>query len=704
MLSHIFNPKSIAVIGASTQPNTVGNDILKNLIQQGYSGTIYPINPKADSILDTPTYSSISDTPTVPDFAIIVVPARIVPAVMQQIADKGTKAVVIISAGFREIGEEGEILENQVAKICTDNNITLIGPNCLGVITPAIKMNASFANSIPPAGNVAFLSQSGAICTTVIDLANSRGLGFSKFVSLGNKTLCKEPELIQYLDQDEDTKVIMIYAEMLENAPELIQVMSNVHKPVIILKSGRTEAGASASSSHTGALASGDILFDTLFRQANIIRANTMQEMFDIAIILSKNQVDTINNCVIITNAGGPGVLTTDALAGNGLELSVISPETELELRKYLPAFANFANPIDLIGDAREDRYQKALEILANRPEVDSLLVILTPQTTTQIEATAQAIIDIKDKINKPIVASFIGNDKVQVGVDILTKGGIACCDFPDQAGVALAKVASWSKNRELVKASAYNNETVQTQTTSKAQAQIIFDEYEAKGENYIPESRAKEIMRYYGIESAKSCFCRSVEDAKNLVKKTLNGQLVMKIISQDIMHKSDVGGVMLGITADQAESKFNEMIATVSKNMPSAKLEGILFAEMIDLDDGCEFILGAKKDPNLGTAIMVGLGGIYVEIFKDVVFGFPPLAGDEIDRMLHMLQSKHILDGARGQDPLDVDALKGSIQAMSHLLQDFPDIEEVDLNPILVMKKGMGLRTLDAKIVFEHK
>jgi acetate---CoA ligase (ADP-forming) len=697
MLNNIFNPSSIALIGASTQPNTVGNDILKNLITEGYAGNIYPINPKADSILELKAYPSILDLPEIPEMAIIAVPSKIVPSVMEQIAQKGVKGVVIISAGFKEIGEEGQELENQVAKICTQNNITLIGPNCLGVITPKIKMNASFAASIPPNGNIAFLSQSGAICTTVIDLAKARGLGFSKFISLGNKTLCKEVELIQYLDQDLDTKVIMIYAEMLENAPELIRIMSSVKKPVIVLKSGKTEAGASASASHTGALASGDILFDTLFRQANIIRAETMQEMFDIAIIFSRNEIKKIKNCVIITNAGGPGVLTTDALVENGLELATISQETEVELKKYLPAFANFSNPIDLIGDAKEDRYQKALEILASRPEIDSLLVILTPQTTTKIVETAQAIIDIKDKINKPIVASFIGSEKVQAGIDILTSGGIACCSFPDQAGVALAKVSRWTQNEiKLETQTEYNLEH------KKVQANEIFDIFRAKNESYIPESKAKEVMSYYGIHSAKSKLCHNKQEAEDLINSELQGKLVMKIISPDIMHKSDVGGVMIGIEIDEAGQKFDEMMSIVSKKSPNSKLEGILFAEMIDLDDGCEFILGAKKDPNLGTAIMVGLGGIYVEIFKDVVFGFPPLASKEIDIMLDSLQSKHILEGARGQDPLDIDGLKQAIQSMSNFLQDFPEVEEVDLNPILVMKKGMGVKTLDAKIVFK--
>ena len=696
MLSNIFKPKSIAIIGASTQSGTVGNDILKNLLTQGYKGQIFPINPKADSILDTKSYPSVLDLGVTPDMAIVVVPAKIVPSMMEQIAQKGIKSVIIISAGFREVGEAGGEIEDKVKQICLDNNITLIGPNCLGVITPSINMNASFANSIPPVGNIAFLSQSGAICTAVIDCAVSRGLGFSKFMSLGNKTLCAEAELFEYLGTDPETKVIAVYAEMIENAPKIIEIVSKINKPIIVLKAGCSDAGSSASSSHTGALASSDILFDTLFRQSNILRASSIEELFNIMSILSNNNITKLNNVAIITNAGGPGVLTTDAISNNGLELSIISEKTVDELKNHLPAHANFYNPIDLIGDAKADRYKAAIEILAQDDNVDCILTILTPQTTTEIDATAKILVEIKNKYNKPIVASFIGEDKVKSGVKILVENGVAHCHYPDQAGKAIAMISQVINPKTTV------TEESKTKTFDKATVQSIFDEFVAKGESYIPEARSKEIMSHYGIHSAKSQFCKTAKEASELVATTLSGKLVMKIISPDIIHKSDVGGVMLGIMPQDAESMFDKMIEKVSKNAPNAKLEGILFAEMIDLSDGFEFILGAKKDPNLGTAIMVGFGGIYVEIFKDVVFGFPPLSNNQIDIMIDQLKSKHILDGARGQDPLDVAALKQCIQNLSQFLIDFPQVSEVDLNPILVMKSGMGVKALDAKIMFE--
>jgi acetate---CoA ligase (ADP-forming) len=705
MLSDIFSPKSIAIIGASTQPNTVGNDILKNLIVEKYQGQIYPVNPKASEILGVQTFANVSEIPAIPDMALIAVPAKIVPMVMEQVAQKGIKGAVIISAGFREVGKEGEELENQVKAICEQNNITLIGPNCLGVINPSLDMNASFANQSPPDGNIAFLSQSGAICTTVIDLAKQRGLGFSKFVSLGNKTLCNEYEMIRYLEQDDQTKVIMIYAEMLENGAQWVSTMKTISKPVIILKAGRTEAGASAASSHTGALASGDILFETLFEQANIIRADDMNQMFDLAIILSKNNISKIENAAIITNAGGPGVLTTDGLVSNGLSLAKISSETETELRKYLPPFANFYNPIDLIGDAREDRYVNALQVLSKDPKIDSILIILTPQTTTQIAETAEAIVKIKDSIKTPIVASFAGGTKVQEGIDILIANNISCCSFPDQAGVALAKIARWTQ-RIASPNSQHQTKVniVQVSQESKEKAKAIFEQYKQRSEEYIPESDAKKIMSLYGITSAKSRFCATSDEAVQYIPEEFKTNLVMKIISSDIMHKSDVGGVMLDVNPNDAGKKFDQMIMEVTKNAPNAKLDGILFAEMIDLNDGAEFILGAKKDPNLGTAIMVGLGGIYVEVFKDVAFGFPPLSSHDIDTMIDKLASKHILDGARGQDKLDKNSLKQAISSLSQLLNDFPQITEVDLNPVLVMKENNGLKALDAKIVFDTK
>ena len=713
MLHNIFNPKSIAVIGASPKGG-IGTDILSNLINQGFvnnGGIVYPIHPKADQILNTKTYPSVLDVPSDIDLAIIVIPSQLVVAVMHQIVQKNIKGVIIISAGFREIGEEGAVLEQEIKNICIQNNITLIGPNCLGVINPKLGMNASFAQTLPPVGNIAFLSQSGAICTSVIDYANGQHginkFGFSKFMSLGNKALCAEIDIVEYLEQDTDTAIITIYAEDLINASDIIQKMQSITKPVIILKSGKTSAGASASGSHTGALASADVLYDTLFRQANITRVNDIAELFDVMTVLSLNPSVNVKNISIITNAGGPGVLTTDETIKCGLELATISPETEAKLRLVLPQYANFHNPFDIIGDAKSDRYQNALDIILQDPSVDSAIVILTPQSSTEIEATATAIVECKNKMIKlgnikPIVASFIGGDKVLAGINILIAGQVATVGFPENGIRALSKISAPRIVEQKTNIQTNIQEINLIKTTEYNQVSQILESFKQKNQSYLPESEAKKVMEIYGIPTVKAEFCKTSDEAVSKVAGQFGGKLAMKIISPDIMHKSDVGGVMLGVNPNEVGKKFDEMMMTVTKNVPSAKLEGILCAEMIDTSKGTEFILGAKKDEALGTAIMFGLGGIYVEIFADVVFGFGVLDDRQIDDMINQLKSKHILMGARGQDPLDIIAIKSCIKSLSQLINDFPNITEIDMNPTLVMPQGQGIKVLDAKIIFE--
>jgi acetate---CoA ligase (ADP-forming) len=828
-LSNIFEPKSIAIIGASAQEGSVGNAIVKNLLN-GYQGQVFPINPKNTEILGTKCLASVLDLSTVPDLAIIIVPAKVVPLVLKQVAVKGVKGVVIISAGFKEIGGEGVELENQVKEICVANNISLIGPNCLGVINPWINMNGSFANDIPPIGNIAFLSQSGAICTAVIDYAQKLNLGFSKFVSLGNKALSSEVEMIKYLEQDSQTKVISIYAEGLVNAVEIIETMKSVTKPVVILKSGRTAAGSGASSSHTGALASEDVLYEALFRQARIHRAENIKELFEYMQVLSRygnsekvkvkseklenkpinethskhfseefrgerleplkasplSSADTrsfsalkmpdnlIANLIankplqvaIITNAGGPGVLTTDYVIQNGMELAQISPQSLEKLKLTLPPTSNFHNPFDLIGDAPAQRYQDALEVLTKDKNVDAIIVILTPQTTTQIDEIANLISKHASQTTKPIIASFIGGNKVLSGVAILRQNDVVHIDFPESAARALSVLNS---EKLKVKSEKLENESTSdchserpseeshlngfeksngvalaasttdssylsntgkrffasfkmTSSLNKQKAQLIIEKYKSKNENYIPEVDAKKIFELYDIPTVKSVFCQSEEEVKALVDNTFGGvsntgigsfatlkmtdaqetKLILKIISPDIMHKSDVGGITPNVSVENATKEFKNMIKVVRSKLPDAKLEGILFSQMLDLTTGVEFILGAKKDQSLGTAIMFGLGGTMVELIHDVVFGFGKLGRQDILEMIDQLKSKKIINGYRGKSPLDLEAIIATIEGLSNLLSDFPSITEVDMNPVLVGYNNTGVKVLDAKIVFE--
>ncbi len=697
-LDAIFYPKSIAIIGASTEVGHVGNDIVKNLVKQGYKGKIYPVNPKTTELYNLKCYPNISAIKSGVDLAVIVVPSGIVPAVLQEAAKKKIKGAIVISAGFKEVGNFD--LEKQVKEICQKNNIALVGPNCLGVINPENKMNASFANIMPPAGNIAFISQSGALCTAILDYAQKLDIGFSKFVSVGNKALMSEADLFDYLAKDKKTKVVAMYAEQLTNAPALIAAAKKLThgknpKPVIAIKSGRTSAGASASASHTGALAGNDAAYEALFAQSGIIRVETIQELFDYLRVFTHNELPKGDRVAIVTNAGGPGVLTTDTVVLTGLKLAPISEATKAQLKKHLPPFANFKNPIDVLGDARADRYEAAINILEKDKNVDSIIVILTPQSVTEFSKTAQAIVHAKKKSKKPIVASFMGGHLVNLGIKILRSHGVSTFNFPESAAMALGALTDF-KFIEKEK----NNSHFKFKNTNKNIIGKIFDEAKARKQVFFPEVDSLPILHHYGFPTLPSYTASSAEEAHEIAKR-IGKKVAMKIVSPDILHKTDSGGVMLGVTPENAASSFREMMKKVKKNVPTAKIEGVLINEMIK-EKGVEMILGAVKDAGLGHTIMVGLGGVYVEVFKDVAFGLAPLTKGDAQKMLSKLKSKNILDGARGQTVLDSEALIDCIGRLSQLLMDFPNIKELDINPLLVLPKGKGVRVLDARIVVE--
>lgn len=697
-LDAIFYPKSIAIIGASTEVGHVGNDIVKNLVKQGYKGKIYPVNPKATKLYDLKCYPNISAIKSGVDLAVIVVPSGVVPAVLQEVTKKKTKGAIVISAGFKEVGNLD--LEKQVKEICQKNNIALVGPNCLGVINPENKMNASFANIMPPSGNIAFISQSGALCTAILDYAQKLDIGFSKFVSVGNKALMSEADLFDYLAKDKKTKVVAMYVEQLTNAPALITAAKKLThgknpKPVIAIKSGRTSAGASASASHTGALAGNDAAYEALFAQSGIIRVETVQELFDYLRVFTHNELPKGDRVAIVTNAGGPGVLTTDTVILNGLKMATISDFTKAQLKKHLPPFANFKNPIDVLGDARADRYEAAINILEKDKNVDSIIVVLTPQSMTEFSKTAQAIVAAKTKSKKPIVASFIGGHLVNLGIKILRSHGVSTFNFPEQAAKALSALTNF-KFIEKEK----NNTRFSFKNTNKNAISKIFSDAKNRKQIFFPEVDSLPILHHYGFPTLVTYTATTAEEAHDIAKK-IGKKVAMKIVSPDILHKTDSGGVMLGVTPENAADSFKEIMKRVKKNVPTAKIEGVIIDEMIK-EKGVEMILGAVKDPGLGHTIMVGLGGVYVEVFKDVAFGLAPLTKGDAQKMLSKLKSKNILDGARGQTVLDSDALIECIGRLSQLLIDFPNIKELDINPLLVLPKGHGVRVLDARIVVE--
>lgn len=694
----LFYPQAIAVIGASRKEKTVGNDVVKNLVKQGYAGGIYPVNPSADELYGKKVYARVADIPEQIDLVVIAVPAKFVPQMVSEAAAHGAKAAVVISAGFKEIGNAA--LEDELSKTCAECGVSLVGPNCLGVINPEVKMNASFAATMPDIGNVAFVSQSGALCTAVLDYAKELGIGFSKFISIGNKADVDELKLIQHLAEDPKTSVIALYVEQLTEATKLINVIRSTtkgrkQKPIIMIKSGRTAAGASAVASHTGSLSGGDAAYNALFNQSGVIRAQTISELFEFAKIFSKNKLQKLEKVAIITNAGGPGVLTTDEVTDNGLQLATLTEETQLALRAVLPPAASVKNPIDVLGDAVSERYEQALKLVEQDPNVDGLIVVLTPQSMTEIEQTAQAIIALRKVSGKPIAVSFMGHEIVKSGVELMKQAGIVTTHFPEQAAKAMAvfsRFYTWSQSN--------TGEIRLFNDVDKQAVSEIFARAKSQGQTSFPESQALEILAAYRFPLLKTYKASSAIEAIKLLEND-ERCYAMKIVSPDILHKSDVGGVMLNVTAKTVGKSFDEMMKTVRTHKPKANLEGVLLMEMAP-QNGIELILGVSQVAGLGTMIMFGLGGIYVEVFKDVNFAFAPVTETDARSLISQLRSKALFAGVRGQAPIDVEAVVESICRLSQLVTDFPEIVELDINPLLGLPVGQGAKVLDARVVIK--
>ena len=572
----------------------------------------------------------------------------------------------------------------------------MIGPNCLGLLNTHIGLNASFAAKNAKQGNIAFISQSGAICTAILDSAEKYNLGFSKFVSVGNKTVIDEVQLFEYLAKDNNTKIVAVYAEQLTNAKNIILAVDKLKragKPVIVLRSGKSEAASKAAASHTGALAGKHLVYEALFKQAGIISSNSVEEFFNYLKIFSNNEIVPAKKLAIITNAGGPGVLAVDAISNESLLLTSLSKQSREKLTKVMPTAASLNNPIDLLGDAKTDRYRVALELAMNDNNIESVVVILTPQSNTEVEAVAQEIIAFKKKSRKPIAAVFMGEMMVAKSIDILKNNAIATFSFPEDAVKALGGLASFFENKKQKNKKLYNFKDVDKERVAKILAQA-----KSLGIKAFPELEAIEILKAYNFPVLKGALAVNKEQAIKIAKK-INKDLVFKIVSRDILHKSDAGGIMLGVKPSEAGQKFTQMMARVKKNKPKAKIEGIMIVEMVK-DKGVEMILGSFYDPALGPTIMVGLGGIYVEALRDISFGVLPLYLDNVQSMLESLKSVKLLDGIRGEQAKDKKALIESILRLSSLLNDFPEIKELDINPLLVTESG--LKVLDARIIID--
>lgn len=696
-LDFIFHPKSVAIVGASTKDGSVGNAIVKNL-SQGFSGLVYPVNPKADELYGLKCYPSLTAIKAPVDLMVIVVPAVIVPTILEEGGALGVKGAIIISAGFKEVGNID--LEKSIKDICSKYDIALIGPNCLGIINPSLQLNASFAAFSPAAGNVAFISQSGALCTAILDSATTMGIGFSKFISVGNKAVLDETDILDYLKKDNDTDVIAMYAEQLAEPDKLmakIKELSHDDKPtpVVVLKSGKTSAGAGATASHTGALAGNDAAYAALFRQSGVIRANSSEELFDYIKVFSTNSVKSAARIAIITNAGGPGVLAIDSTVEHGLTVATLSEATKKVLVAALPLEANTHNPIDVLGDARADRFSAAIEAALSDDNVDAAVIILTPQSTTEVAETAEVIVAARDKFKKPIAAAFMGKELVAPGIEILKNNRIATYSYPESAIKSLSVLEKFYQDTKLKIEEVQELTDVNREVVAK-----IFNESRAKGILTFPEASALAILGAYGLPVLVSRVAHSRAEAESLAKE-INKVMVFKIVSPQILHKSDAGGIILHVKPEEAGARFDELMARVAINRPEAILEGVLMVEMVS-ESGTELILGSVQDNSLGDAIMLGIGGIYVEIIKDVIFGLNPLTRADVICMINGLKSKKILDGARGAKPADKEAVIECVLRLAQLLRDFPEIHEMDINPLFVLEEGKGAKVMDARIIIE--
>lgn len=700
-MKYVFSPQTIAVVGASRTKGKVGHDIFENILFGGYEGTLYPVNPHASSVCGVKAYPSISAIPDQIDLAILIVPPDAALKVSYEASKCNVKAMVIVSAGFREVGGEGVKIENEIAKVCKESNIRIVGPNCLGVINtdPSVKLNASFARRMPRGGKIAFISQSGALCTAVLDFAAGRNIGFSKFISTGNKCDIDEICLLEYLHEDAETEVILMYIEELRRSQDFIRVAKGITggsrpTPILAIKSGRTEAGAKAASSHTGSIAGTEAVYDAIFQQSGIVRANTIEDLFNFSIAFANRKLPRSNRVAIVTNAGGPGIIATDVTTLSGLKLAEFSAETTDTLLSYLPSTANVRNPVDIIGDASRMRYKDALLAVINDENVDGIIVILTPQSMTDIIGTAETVKEINRQTDKPVIATFMGIVDVSEGVKLLEKEGIPVYKFPEEAARTFG--ALYQHNRWIHRP--HLREIDIKAETAKAREIILAAQ--KNNERYLGEIGGNDILECYGFPLLSTAMATTAEQAVEIADK-IGGKVALKIVSPDIIHKSDIGGVALHLETNEAVRKaFNDIIHNVKLSQPNANIRGVLVQEIAK--PGLEVILGATNYDNSGPLIMFGLGGIFVEIFKDVSFRLAPVTHNGVRAMIRSIKGYPMLKGIRGQKPCDIEAVELCLLKLSRLMVENPEISEIDINPLIVHEDGKGASAADCRIILK--
>jgi 4-hydroxybutyrate---CoA ligase (ADP-forming) len=697
--SIFFSPKSIAIIGASEKPG-VGKTIFYNIAKH-FKGKIYPVTPTNPTVGGLTAYKNVLDIPDSIDLAVVAAPSKFTPPVMEEVGKKGIKGAIIVSAGFKEVDEAGAKLEREVGEIAKKYGIKVIGPNCLGIMSFSKDniMNSTFLKITPKFGNIALVSQSGAICAATVEDAEAQNIGFSKVISMGNKVDMDESDVLELLAEDEDTRVIVMYLEDIRNARRFMEIAKRItterKKPIIVLKSGRTAEGAKAAASHTGALGGSDVNYEAAFAQCGVIRVDTMGELFDLATAFSKQPLPD-GDVVIVSNAGGPAIISTDACSRYGLKMADISSIRD-EISKVIPAYGSPRNPVDIVGDADYLRFEKVLLLTLAHPNVGSVVTMCTPSATLNYDDLARVLVKMSQQFpNKTILASLMGLAEGIENRRIMSEGGVPYYLYSEPAIRTLKAMYDFKKWID----EASKKRTTLQFTKDTAKVKSIFENVRKSGRNNLLEEEGYEVLEAYGFPTPKSILCTTEQECINAARQ-IGYPLVMKIVSPDIIHKSDAGGVKVGIkTEDELRNSFKTVTENALKYKSDVKVNGVLVQEMVK--SAKETILGASQDPTFGPVIMFGLGGIYVEVLKDVVFRIVPIDEQEAVNMVESIKTIKLLKGVRGEKSSDLKAISDSLQRLSQLVVDFPEIKEFDINPLLVLEEGKGARVVDARIILK--
>ncbi|HIC88765.1 MAG TPA: CoA-binding protein [Anaerolineae bacterium] len=699
-LEVFFNPRGVAVIGASRSPNKVSHGLLHNLTTGGYAGPIYPVNPKAEEILGLRCYPDIGSVPDPVELGVIVLPPRLTPTAVEACGQRGLRGVIIISSGFREVGPEGKRLEEAALAAARRYGMRLLGPNCVGTVDTSVNLNATFIRGMPDRGPIAFMSQSGAICGSVVDWARGRGIGFSRFVSLGNQADVNETEVMSHLAEDEHTQVIAAYLEGIRDGNHFMQVASRVshRKPVIVLKAGRTGAGARAAASHTGALAGAYAAYQAAFRQAGVLETDSIEALFEYAVTLAYQPLPTGNRVAILSNAGGPAVIAADWLASEHLALADLTPETVAHLRSNLAPDAQVKNPVDMLGGADHHDYAQALKALLQDPQVDAVIAILVPQALIDPVAVATAVGEVAGAYagSKPVLACFVGDASVRAAWPVLHRYHIPPFVFPAAAVRALGA----AQRRQAWLSRPVEPPARITDVDAEVVARRIAA-WRASGYSQLGEGAVRPLLAAYGIPVVPGEMVHTAEAAAEVATQ-LGFPVALKLISPDVLHKSEIGGVMLNLDSpDAVRSSYSTLLSRVDGKVPEAHVEGVLVERMAK--PGREVIVGMRRDPQFGPLLMFGLGGVYVELIQDVAFRVAPLSRRDAQEMIAETKAGRVLAGLRGQPPADTDQVVDIILRLAQLAQDHPQIAELEINPLVVYDAGQGALALDARATLIH-